>query len=109
MRESAADLVSKIFPVYSVDELMKGLEDYQDMVLKFGITTAHDAYLDAGSNETEAYRRLEKNKKLKMRFRASLYIDPDKGTDQIKSLIDERKNNNGDYFKQMLQKFLLTV
>lgn len=99
LRENAADLVYEIFPVYSVEELMKGLEDYQEMVLAFGITTAHDAYLDAGSNETEAYRNLEKTSRLKMRFRASLYIDPGKSIEQIKSLIDERKKNTGELFQ----------
>jgi predicted amidohydrolase YtcJ len=99
LRENAADLVSDIFPVYSVDELMKGLEEYQQMALAFGITTVHDAYLDAGSNETEAYRKLERNNKLKMRFRASLFIDPEKETEQIKSLIDERIKNTGSLFQ----------
>ena len=99
LRENAADLVADIFPVYSVEDLMKGLEDYQAMVLKFGITTAHDAYLDAGSNETEAYRNLEKSNRLKMRFRTSLYIDPEKGTEQIKSLVDERQKNIGSLFQ----------
>jgi predicted amidohydrolase YtcJ len=99
LRENAADLVSDIFPVYSVDDLMKGLEAYQRMALSFGITTAHDAYLDAGSNESEAYRNLENNDLLRMRFRASLYIDPEKGTEQINSLIDERMKNKGSHFQ----------
>ena len=99
LRENAADLVYDIFPVYNVEELMKGLEKYQEMVLAFGITTVHDAYLDAGSNETEAFRTLEKNDKLKMRFRASLYIDPGKSVEQIQSLIDERKKNTGELFQ----------
>jgi hypothetical protein len=99
LRENAADLVYDIFPVYNVEELMKGLEKYQEMVLAFGITTSHDAYLDAGSNETEAYRNLESNKILKMRFRASLYIDPEKGIEQISSLISERRKNTGELFQ----------
>jgi hypothetical protein len=99
LRENAADLVSDIFPVYSVEELMKGLETYQQMALSFGITTAQDAYLDAGSNETDAYRNFENNNLLKMRFRASLYIDPEKGTEQINSVIDERMKNKGLLFQ----------
>jgi len=99
LRENAADLVYDIFPVYSIEELMKGLEAYQKMALSFGITTAHDAYLDAGSNETEAYRNLESKKILKMRFRASLYIDPEKSVDQINLLLDERNNNTGEFFQ----------
>lgn len=99
LRENAADLVTNIFPAYTTEELMRGLEAYQKMALSFGITTAHDAYLDPGSNETEAYRNLESNKILNMRFRASLYIDPEKGTEQINSLIDERLNNKGSLFQ----------
>jgi predicted amidohydrolase YtcJ len=78
---------------------MTGLEKYQDMVLAFGITTVHDAYLDAGSNETEAYRKLESNKILRIRFRASLYINPEKGVDQIQYLIYERNKNKGPLFQ----------
>jgi predicted amidohydrolase YtcJ len=99
LRENAAELVSKIFPDYTVEDLMKGLQAYQEMALAFGITTVHDAYLDAGSSETEAYRNLENNNKLKMRFRASLYIDPEKGADQIKLLNDERIKNKGTLFQ----------
>ena len=99
LRENAGELVSEIFPVYTVDELMKGLQEYQQMASSFGITTVHDAYLDAGSNETEAYRMLERDSKLKMRFRASLYIDPQKGIEQIKSLIEERRKNKGSLFQ----------
>jgi hypothetical protein len=99
LRENAADLVSKIFPGYTVEDLMKGLEAYQEMALSFGITTVHDAYLDAGSNEPEAYRNLESNNRLKVRFRASLYIDPEKGIEQIKVLTNERNKNKGELFQ----------
>lgn len=99
LRENASDLVADIFPAYTVENLMDGLEAYQRMVSAFGITTVHDAYLDAGSNETDAFRNLEKNNKLKMRFRASLYIDPEKSVEQIKSLIEERKKNSGELFQ----------
>lgn len=99
LRENASDLVADIFPAYTVENLMDGLEAYQRMVSAFGITTVHDAYLDAGSNETEAFRTLEKDNKLKMRFRASLYIDPEKSVDQIKLLVDERKKNTGELFQ----------
>jgi predicted amidohydrolase YtcJ len=107
LRESAADLVAKVFPKYSVEELMKGLEDYQRMALKFGITTAHDAYLDAGSNEPLAYRNLENSNKLNMRFRAALYVDPHKGIEQIKSLNEERKKNKGELFQTNTAKIFI--
>ncbi len=99
LRESAVDLIVPIFPPYSVEELKKGLLAYQDMALSFGITTVHDASLDAGSNDTAAYRSLEREHRLRMRFRASLYADPAKGLAQITSLVEERRCNNSDHFR----------
>ena len=60
LRESAADLVSKVIPDYTVEELARGLEEYQTMALGFGITTAHEASLDLGGNDLEAYKALER-------------------------------------------------
>lgn len=99
LRENASDLVSKVFPDYTVHDLMKGLEVYQDMALSFGITTVQDAYLDAGSNETDAYRNLENSGKLKIRVRASLYIEPEKEIDQLELLNYERLKNTGELFQ----------
>jgi predicted amidohydrolase YtcJ len=103
LRENAADLVAGFFPGYSVEELMKGLEAYQTMALSFGITLAHDASLDVlpdrSSVETEAYRTLEKQNRLRMRFRASLYIDPGKGLEQVEWLVRERRKNQGPRFQ----------
>jgi len=99
LRENAADLIQGIFPDYTVEELEKGLSAYQTMALGFGITTAHDAYLDAGSRETTAFRNLEKNGQLRMRFRASLYVDPDRDPRQLKVLLQEREKNRGKLFQ----------
>ncbi|MFH1198037.1 MAG: amidohydrolase [bacterium] len=99
IRENATDLISKIFPDYTVDQLMTGIEAYQKMALAFGITTAHDAYLDSWSNEIIAFQTLEKENKLSMRIRASLCVDPEKGVEQIEALIKERERNKGELFQ----------
>jgi len=69
------------------------------MALAFGITTIHDAYLDAESIETDAYRQLESSGRMKIRVRASLYIDPLKGTEQLAALEHERLRNRGRLFQ----------
>ncbi|MBZ0199118.1 MAG: amidohydrolase [Ignavibacteriaceae bacterium] len=99
LRENAADLVSKVFPDYSVDQLITGIKAYQKMALAFGITTAHDAYLDSWSNEITAFRKMEKENMLSIRFRASLYVDSEKETEQINLLVKERNRNTGELFK----------
>lgn len=99
LRENAASLVSFVFPSYTIENLMSGLIQYQKMANSFGITNIHDAYLDAGSDETEAFRTLENNHRLNIRVRASLYIDPQQSTEQIQLLLDERKKNTNALFQ----------
>ena len=99
LRESAASLVAKLFPDYGVDELVKGLEAYQKMALAFGITMAHDADIDLGSNEIAAYKTLEKANLLAMRFRASLYVSPKEGLKQVAAILAEQAKHKGPSFQ----------
>lgn len=99
LREAAADLVAGLFPAPGLEELKKGLEAYQEMALACGITTVHDASLDAESSETQAYRELEGTGRLRLRVRASLYVDPQKGNEQLAALDHERLRNAGRLFQ----------
>jgi hypothetical protein len=99
LRESAAGLVDKVIPDFTADEIARGLEEYQKMALGFGITTAHEASLDPGGNSLAAYKTLEREGKLRMRFRASLYADPEKGIAQVSGLEAERAKNMGLLFR----------
>jgi predicted amidohydrolase YtcJ len=99
LRENAADLIAGIFPEIGTQDLMKGLLAYQKMAAAFGITTVHDSSLDAGSSDIAAYKNLEKENRLDMRFRASLYADPEKGLAQVAQFIAERRQNQGHLFQ----------
>jgi hypothetical protein len=99
LRESAARLVSKVIPDFTAEEIARGLEQYQEMALGFGITTAHEASLDPGGNSLAAYKALERDGKLRMRFRASLYADPGEGIAQVAGLEAERAKNTGPLFR----------
>jgi len=99
LREGAAQLVAHLFPDYSVEQLMRALEAYQTMAAAFGITTAHDASVDVGGNDLKAYKNLERQGRLAMRFRASLFVDPEKGLAQVGPLCAERAKNGGPLFQ----------
>jgi len=99
LRESAAALVNKVIPDSTANEIVRGLEQYQEMALGFGITTAHEASLDPGGNSLAAYKALERDGKLRMRFRASLYADPGEGIAQVAGLEAERAKNTGPLFR----------
>ena len=88
-----------LFPDYTVEQLMQAIEAYQQMAASFGITTAHDATVDVDGNDFNAYKNLEKEDRLAMRFRASLFVDPKKGLEQVKQLIAERGKNSGLLFR----------
>jgi predicted amidohydrolase YtcJ len=78
---------------------MKGYMAYQQMALAFGITTAHDANIELESNEIAAYKALEKENRLTMRFRGSFYVSPKAGLKQIVSIVAERAKHKGPYFQ----------
>ena len=99
LRESAAGLISELFPDYTVEQLMRALESYQKMAAQFGITTAHDADVVAGGNDFNAYKNLQKENHLAMRFRASFFVDPKKGLEQVRQLVAERAKNSGALFQ----------
>jgi predicted amidohydrolase YtcJ len=107
LRENAAALVSSLFPPYTTEELMQGLTAYQKMANAFGITTAHDAELEAGSNEMLAFRNMEQQQCLTIRFRASMYVDPAGGLQQVDRLIAERSQNKGGLFQTNAAKIFI--
>jgi len=99
LRENAADLVNHLFPDYTVEQLEEAIESYQKMAASFGITTSHDASVDADGNDFNAYRNLEKTNKLLMRFRSSIYVDPEKGLEQVKLLVKDRAKCTDQLFQ----------
>ena len=98
LREIAMKLVDTVIPDYSLEERKSGLLAYQDMATRAGITLTHDAMLDAGS--IAAFNALAEEGKLKMRFRGSITMDPDKDIDpQIETVLVERAKNTHSYFQ----------
>ncbi len=99
LRENASDLVNHLFPDYTVEQLEEAILYYQQMAASFGITTSHDASVDVDGNDFNAYKNLEEQKKLAMHFCASLYVDPEKDTKQIKLIIKDREKCKGKLFR----------
>jgi len=98
IRETAFKLVEHVIPDYSIAERKNTLIAYQEMATSAGITLVHDAMLDAQS--ITAFKELESEGLLKMRFRGSITMEPDQETDgQIKTVLQERSKNTGAYFQ----------
>ncbi len=105
LRESATGLVAAVLPSFTVEERMKGLELYQDMAAKEGVTTTRVAAIglsaagDFDASEMVAYERLESEGKLRVRFRGSLLLPPDAPPERIQELVAERETQKGGLFE----------
>lgn len=98
LRETASKLVEHVIPDYSIKERKNALLAYQEMANKAGITLCHDAMLDVQS--IAAFKELEAEGHLNMRFRGAINMEPDRGTqEQLDMLLDERVNNKHPYFQ----------
>lgn len=88
LRELAMDLVEKLVPQPSKEEIMSGVKRAQEMANRFGITTVQDAMVDHGI--LAAYRELDRRGELTLRVVASLYVDPLKDDSQVADLLKLR-------------------
>jgi predicted amidohydrolase YtcJ len=105
LRESATGLVASVLPPFTVEERMKGLDLYQEMAAKDGVTTARIAAIglsavgEFDASDLTAYERLESEGKLRVRFRGSLLLTPDTPPERIQELVATREKEKGGLFE----------
>jgi len=98
LRETAMRLVDAVIPDYSIEERKRALLAYQEMAARCGVTMSHDAMLETQS--ISAFRELETEGSLAMRFHGSLLMEPEKGAaEQVENLLQERSRNRHPYFQ----------
>ncbi|MFC2163808.1 amidohydrolase [Acidobacteriota bacterium] len=97
LRESAMEMVGKHIPELSPEEYQKGLNNALKIANGFGITSILEASADEQILET--YAALDRRNELTLRVLASIFVDPQKGTDQIKDVIEKRDTYKSKYLK----------
>lgn len=89
LHEGAMDLVSRLVPPASPEELADALADAQAHLLRLGVTGWQDAAVDA---EVEsAYDLLVRRGRLRARTRLALWWDRERGLEQIADLLARRE------------------
>ena len=63
--ETAQDLIYRLIPEHGEDDLREAFRSAQDVYLRQGVTTTHDAYV--GAPMLDAYRRAQREDMLKLR------------------------------------------
>lgn len=98
LRETAMNLVAEVIPDYSTTERVQALLSYQQMAFGAGVTMTHDAMLDEQC--ITAFKQLEIDEGLKMRFRGSITMHPDQPVDeQIEFILEQRAENQHPRFQ----------
>jgi predicted amidohydrolase YtcJ len=106
LRETAMKLVNDVIPDYSLEDRKDTLIAYQEMAAQAGITLVHDAMLDAQC--IAAFKALETDDLLKMRFRGSITMEPDQAQEeQIQTVLIERSKNRHPKFQTNTAKIFI--
>jgi hypothetical protein len=97
--ESAMELVERVEPPRTAEQVEAGLRKALQTLNALGITSFQDAlvYLTGNNaySELNAYRALDERGELSARVVASLYWDPTKGEEQIQRLQEARADYTG--------------
>ncbi|MDX1643470.1 MAG: amidohydrolase [Thermoanaerobaculia bacterium] len=84
LREAAADLVEELVPPAPLEERLQGLLLAQERLLTAGVSAVQDA--STRREYLEAYRRAEATGRLDLRVVAALWVDPERGVEQVDDL-----------------------
>lgn len=90
LRETAMELVARLLPARTREELMAGLRRGLEMATRFGVTALQEASADPAM--VEAYAELDRRGELTARVSLSLYADPAAGVAQVPELIALRRD-----------------
>jgi predicted amidohydrolase YtcJ len=90
LHESAVGLVERIIPPYTVDQLVAGLQYFQQIAHSYGITSIHIPHLGDVVRELEALYRLIDEGMLDLRVVAGLVVQPEDDLAVVERLVAQR-------------------
>lgn len=97
LKELAAEMLDAALPGFSDEDRLQGLRAYQQMAARAGITTSHDASLNA--EFVAAYLALQAAGELRLRFRGAWTLDPTQGPEQVAAVTALRDVYRGPHFQ----------
>jgi predicted amidohydrolase YtcJ len=108
LHEGAADLVGRLAPEPTPDEVYEGLLEGQRYLHSLGITAWQDAIVstDFWMDNYSAYLRAAGNDDLTARVVGSLWWDRERGQDQIDELLDLRERGRSGRFSATAVKIM---
>jgi len=108
LRESAVELVKKAVPPYSVEQVLQGLEYFQNKAHSLGITTVYNPLVSwKDSTDLQALRRWEESGEMRLRVPSALEVEPNDPLDIVEKLLEVRNQEKGELFKIIAAKIFM--
>jgi len=110
-RETARDLVQKVLPPFTVDQIKGSIRNFMQEAARVGITTVHDPLLilpdadgqligfGAGRNNIQAYAEMAQDSELTLRVRGTILTDATRDADQVKNIKSMCAHHNAPLFQ----------
>lgn len=100
LRESAMELVADVIPPYTREQLLEGLQHFQQFAHSLGITTVYIPHLPGGgAGELQALHDFETSGQMKMRLLAAVGVEPDDTLDVVDEVVRLRDQEAGGRFE----------
>lgn len=108
-RETSKELIAYSIPQFPIDSFKFGLKDHMKVANACGITTACDAWLVPGRNEIEAYRQLDDENELTVRYRGMIRLPEGKAEPAIETMpiVKEEIEKEGNLYKTSMIKIFI--
>ena len=94
LREKARDIAMHNLPHLSVEQYKESISRHMEYAKQYGITTACDAWTYLGGNDIEAYRQLDREEKLTVRYMAMIRL-PEESKEKAIGMLPEIKKLKG--------------
>jgi predicted amidohydrolase YtcJ len=98
LQEGAADLVARLLPATTPEELVAGLRNAQAELHTLGITNWQDAIVEP-THEEVAYVELAGRGELSARVVGALWWERSRGAEQIEELVERRARTTSDRYR----------
>ena len=108
LRESAMDLVARVIPPYTTEQLIEGLTYFQDFAHSLGMTAVYIPDLpNRDQNGLQALHDFESSGEMSIRFPTAIGVNPEDDISVVDQIVQKQKAEAGGNFEIIAAKIFM--